>query len=254
MDSPRGRIYLMKLAADGKSDMNPQWVSHFDSCLGCMACMTACPSGVDYSKLIEATRSQIERNHHRSMAEKLYRRLIFSMFTRPDRLRMLRLPLLAYQKTGARALLRRTGILNLLPKQLRAMEALMPQLGAARIHPERDSSSELPAASRRSASRLRAGRILSSSKRSNRSRARGRRLRSRRAARSTLLRRTHGSRWRRSLRRFAGAQNHRRLRKRKRRHDHHQRRRMRLQREGVRSSPARRSPLRRPRKSILLKM
>jgi glycolate oxidase iron-sulfur subunit len=135
MDSPRGRIYLMKLAADGKSDINPQWVSHFDSCLGCMACMTACPSGVDYSKLIEATRAQIERNHKRSFAEKLYRRFIFSMFTRPDRLRMLRLPLLAYQKSGVQALLRRTGILNLLPKQLRAMETLMPQLGPSESIP-----------------------------------------------------------------------------------------------------------------------
>ena len=135
MDSPRGRIYLMKLAADGKSDMNPQWVSHFDSCLGCMACMTACPSGVDYGKLIEATRSQIERNHHRSIAERLYRRFIFSTFTRPDRLRMLRLPLLAYQKSGAQALLRRTGILHLLPKKVRAMEALMPQLGAGEFIP-----------------------------------------------------------------------------------------------------------------------
>jgi len=135
MDSPRGRIYLMKLAADGQSDMNPHWVSHFDSCLGCMACMTACPSGVDYGKLIEATRAQIERNHHRSIAEKLYRRFIFSTFTRPDRLRMLRLPLLAYQKSGAQAFLRRTGILNLLPKKVRAMEALMPQLGASEFIP-----------------------------------------------------------------------------------------------------------------------
>jgi glycolate oxidase iron-sulfur subunit len=131
MDSPRGRIYLMKLASDGKTGMNPQWVSHFDSCLGCMACMTACPSGVDYSKLIEATRAQIERNHQRSGAEKLYRRLIFATFTRPDRLRMMRLPLLVYQKSGVQALLRRSGILNLLPKQLRAMEALMPQIGAS---------------------------------------------------------------------------------------------------------------------------
>jgi glycolate oxidase iron-sulfur subunit len=135
MDSPRGRIYLMKLAADGKSDMNPQWVSHFDSCLGCMACMTACPSGVDYGKLIEATRAQIERSHHRSIAEKLYRRFIFSTFTRPDRLRMLRLPLLVYQKTGAQALLRRIGILNFLPKKVRAMEALMPELGASEFIP-----------------------------------------------------------------------------------------------------------------------
>ena len=130
MDSPRGRIYLIKLASEGKSDMNPQWVSHFDSCLGCMACMTACPSGVDYGKLIEATRAQIERNHKRSLVEKLYRRLIFSTFTRPDRLRMLRFPLRAYQKSGAQTFLRRFGILNLFPKKLRAMEALMPQVGA----------------------------------------------------------------------------------------------------------------------------
>src|ERR1700719_3620606 len=110
MDSPRGRIYLIKLASDGKSDLNPQWVSHFDSCLGCMACMTACPSGADYGKLIEATRAQIERNHKRSLSEKLYRRFIFSIFTRPDRLRLLRLPLLAYQKLGIRSLVRKTGI------------------------------------------------------------------------------------------------------------------------------------------------
>src|ERR671922_3118479 len=66
MDSPRGRIYLMKLAAEGAAEMTPKWVSHFDTCLGCMACMTACPSGVDYGKLIEATRAQIERNFPRS--------------------------------------------------------------------------------------------------------------------------------------------------------------------------------------------
>jgi len=65
MDSPRGRIYLMKMAADGKAEMNAEWVSHFDRCLGCMACMPACPSGVDYAKLIEATRAQIERGYAR---------------------------------------------------------------------------------------------------------------------------------------------------------------------------------------------
>jgi glycolate oxidase iron-sulfur subunit len=135
MDSPRGRIYLMKLASDGKSNMNPQWVSHFDSCLGCMACMTACPSGVDYGKLIESTRAQIERNHKRSFSEKLYRRFIFGTFTRPDRLRLLRLPLLAYQKSGVQALVRRSGILNLFPKQLRVLEALLPQLGSSKSVP-----------------------------------------------------------------------------------------------------------------------
>ena len=128
MDSPRGRIYLMKLAADGKAEMNSQWVSHFDTCLGCMSCMTACPSGVDYSKLIEATRAQIERNYPRGPIEKLFRRMIFATFPRPDRLRLLRFPLLAYQKSGLQSLVRATRLLNLLPKKLRAMEALMPTL------------------------------------------------------------------------------------------------------------------------------
>ena len=106
MDSPRGRIYLMKLASEGNATMNPQWVSHFDSCLGCMACMTACPSGVDYGKLIEATRAQIERHHPRSFVEKLHRRFLFAVFTRPDRLRLLRWPLLAYQRSGLQSLVR----------------------------------------------------------------------------------------------------------------------------------------------------
>src|SRR5579859_8225745 len=92
MDSPRGRIYLMKLAADGQATINPQWVGHFDTCLGCMACMTACPSGVDYGKLIEATRAQIERKYDRGWVERFYRRMIFAMFTRPERLRMMRMP------------------------------------------------------------------------------------------------------------------------------------------------------------------
>jgi glycolate oxidase iron-sulfur subunit len=128
MDSPRGRIYLMKLASEGNATMNPQWVSHFDSCLGCMACMTACPSGVDYGKLIEATRAQIERHHPRSLGEKLHRRFLFSVFTRPDRLRLLRLPLLAYQKSGLQSLVRGIGLLKLFPKRLQSMEALMPNL------------------------------------------------------------------------------------------------------------------------------
>ena len=83
MDSPRGRIYLMKMALDGTAQMNEKWVSHFDACLGCVACMPACPSGVDYGKLIEATRAQIVRNYPRSAAEKLHRRLLFETFTKP---------------------------------------------------------------------------------------------------------------------------------------------------------------------------
>lgn len=136
MDSPRGRIYLMKLASEGAATINPQWVSHFDSCLGCMACMTACPSGVDYGKLIEATRAQIERHHPRSFGEKLHRRFLFAIFTRPDRLRLLRWPLLAYQKSGLQSLARSVGILKLFPKRLQSMEALMPKLGPNEPVPE----------------------------------------------------------------------------------------------------------------------
>jgi glycolate oxidase iron-sulfur subunit len=128
MDSPRGRIYLMKLAADGQATINPQWVGHFDTCLGCMACMTACPSGVDYGKLIEATRAQIERKHDRGFAERLFRKFIFGLFTRPDRLHALRWPLLLYQRSGFQKLLRGSGALKIFPERLRAMEALLPRL------------------------------------------------------------------------------------------------------------------------------
>src|SRR6266568_5199778 len=129
MDSPRGRIYLMKMTAEGQADITPNWVQHFDTCLGCMACMTACPSGVDYGKLIEATRAQIERGTERSRGEKLHRRFMFETFTRPDRLRRMRLPLLAYQKSGLQAAVRGLGLLKLLPKKVQAMEALLPKLG-----------------------------------------------------------------------------------------------------------------------------
>jgi glycolate oxidase iron-sulfur subunit len=128
MDSPRGRIYLMKLASEGAAEMNSNWVSHFDTCLGCMACMTACPSGVDYGKLIEATRAQIERKTERPREERLHRSFMFGTFTRPERLRRMRMPLLAYQKSGLQAVVRGLGLLKLLPKQIRTMEALLPKL------------------------------------------------------------------------------------------------------------------------------
>jgi glycolate oxidase iron-sulfur subunit len=136
MDSPRGRIYLMKMAAEGAATINETWVSHFDACLGCMACMTACPSGVDYAKLIEATRAQIERRYARPAAEKRFRRFLLSVFTHPNRLRALLLPLRLYQKTGLQALVRRMGIPKKLPARWRAMEALLPQLPAQETLPQ----------------------------------------------------------------------------------------------------------------------
>jgi glycolate oxidase iron-sulfur subunit len=126
MDSPRGRIYLMKLAREGQAEINQQWVSHFDSCLGCVSCTTACPSGVDYGKLIEATRAQIERNYQRPAGEKLQRLFMFEAFTKPERLGRLRGPLWLYQKSGLQKLLRAAGLYRILPQSIEAMEAVMP--------------------------------------------------------------------------------------------------------------------------------
>ena len=126
MDSPRGRIYLMKLGLEGQVRLDPTFVDHMDNCLGCMACVTACPSGVKYEKLIEATRAQIERNCHRPVPDELLRRMIFDIFPRPERLRLLLGPLRMYQRSGLQSLMRRSGVLKLLPASLRAMENLMP--------------------------------------------------------------------------------------------------------------------------------
>ncbi len=106
MDSPRGRIQLMKMTSEGEIGINATFTAHIDRCLGCMACVTACPSGVQYDKLIEATRPQIERHYKRSFSDRLFRSLLFSLFPHPARLRAM-LPLLwLYQEIGARRLLR----------------------------------------------------------------------------------------------------------------------------------------------------
>ena len=130
MDSPRGRIYLMKEGLEGEP-MDASMTRHLDQCLGCMACVTACPSGVQYDKLIDATRSQIERRYERPRAEKLYRDLIYSLFPYPRRLKVVRGPLRAYQASGLSRLLARSGLLSRLPAPLQAMESLAPKLGKA---------------------------------------------------------------------------------------------------------------------------
>ena len=97
MDSPRGRLYLMKAGLEGRMAMGPSFVQHFDACLGCMACVTACPSGVQYAPLIEATRGQIDRRFERSWSDRLFRSLIFALFPFPGRLRIALLPLALFQ-------------------------------------------------------------------------------------------------------------------------------------------------------------
>lgn len=128
MDSPRGRIYLMELASAGDIAIDDVFVTHMDRCLGCMACVTACPSGVQYDKLIEATRPQIERNHPRTAADRWFRRLVFALFPHPRRLRLAALLGLAYQRLRIGGLLRRSGLMARLPARLQALEGLLPEV------------------------------------------------------------------------------------------------------------------------------
>lgn len=128
MDSPRGRIFMMDKVARGQDTLDKTFQLHMDNCLGCMACMTACPSGVQYNKLIEDSRAQVERNVPRSLGDRLFRGMIFSTFPHIQRLRALALPMFLYQRTGLQKLIRATGVLRLLPEKLRAMEELLPHV------------------------------------------------------------------------------------------------------------------------------
>ncbi len=87
MDSPRGRIWLMKATLDGTVELNQTVAEHFDRCLGCMACLTSCPSGVQYDKLIELAREKVEQEVPRPWRDRLLRSAVFTVFPHPKRLR-----------------------------------------------------------------------------------------------------------------------------------------------------------------------
>jgi glycolate dehydrogenase iron-sulfur subunit len=128
MDSPRGRIVLMRHGLEEGSDMAGMAV-HFDRCLGCMACVTACPSGVRYDRLIEATRPQVERNLRRPVRERAFRRLLFALFTHPGRLRALVPLLAASQRLGLGRAVQRRGRGDRFPR-FGAMARLAPPVVA----------------------------------------------------------------------------------------------------------------------------
>ena len=136
MDSPRGRVYLMKSGLEGEP-MSDSMVQHFDACLGCMACVTACPSGVQYDRLIEATRAQVERNHERKPRDRAVRAMIFALFPHKRRLRLMRGPLRGYQAAGLQRLVRRTGVLERMAPRLAAMADLAPPLTRPERLPDR---------------------------------------------------------------------------------------------------------------------
>ena len=131
MDSPRGRIYLMKAASDGRTGISPSFVRHFDACLGCMACVTACPSGVQYGPLIERTRAQIERHYERGLADRIFRSILFSIVPYPDRLRFVLAPLVVLGR--AVRVFGRSPLARLLPERLRALIALAPKVSWASL-------------------------------------------------------------------------------------------------------------------------
>ena len=122
-DSPRGRIVLANDGLNAAEEISDEMVTHFDRCLGCMACVTACPSGVRYDRLIERVRPQVERHHRRTPAERALRRLLFETLPHPKRLRAL-LPMLAAS--------RKLGVEKRLPERLAAVAKVAPRAPSGR--------------------------------------------------------------------------------------------------------------------------
>ena len=127
-DSPRGRIHQMILVEEGRLKLADSFVRHIDLCLDCRACETACPSGVQYGKLVEAARAQIEQHHRRPLLSRLLRSLgLRHLLPYPRRLALVARLLRFYQRSGAQTLVRRSGLLRWLGK-LGAAERLLPPI------------------------------------------------------------------------------------------------------------------------------
>jgi glycolate oxidase iron-sulfur subunit len=135
MDSPRGRIDLLRSVRDGALAMDGEVALHLDRCLGCMACLGACPSGVRYDRIIEAARAEREHAVPRGLLDRLHRAVLFALFPYPARLRVAAFLLLLYARSGLQWLLRATGLLRLLSRRLATLDALVPRLGWASLAP-----------------------------------------------------------------------------------------------------------------------
>ncbi len=130
VDSPRGRIYLINAMAEGRIAPNGKsFERHMFLCLECRACESACPSGVQFSVMMNQARAGIVQNKVRSRWESFFRRLVFrALLPNRSRLHLLFRHLRLYQKSGIQKLVRSSGILKLLPKRLEIMEGLLPQV------------------------------------------------------------------------------------------------------------------------------
>lgn len=132
MDSPRGRIFLIKSLAEGRLAMSDSVVDHLSLCLDCRACETVCPAGVPYGRLIEAAKAEIERVRPGGAVRRTFRWVNFGLLLQhPRMLRLAAAGLRLYQASGVQSLVRRSGLARLLPGTLPAWEALMPSMPAA---------------------------------------------------------------------------------------------------------------------------
>jgi glycolate oxidase iron-sulfur subunit len=132
MDSPRGRIVLVKSLAEGRIGLSDPTVEHLSLCLDCRACETVCPSGVPYGQLIEAAKAEIERQRPGGVGRRIFRWLNFGLLLgRPRALALAAAGLRLYQASGLQAIVRRAGLTRLLPGTLAAWEALLPPMPAA---------------------------------------------------------------------------------------------------------------------------
>jgi glycolate oxidase iron-sulfur subunit len=126
-ESPRGRIYLMRAVTDGKLELNDRVRGHLELCLDCRACETACPSGVQYGKLIEPFRVAMDGLSEDSPRNDWFHRyVLFGLFPYASKLRRALIPARIAQKTGILSLLQATRLTYLLPSQLRRMVEMLP--------------------------------------------------------------------------------------------------------------------------------
>ena len=127
-DSPRGRIYLMRALYENRIEPTPDVTAHLDLCLGCRACETACPSGVQYGYLIEGTRAHLrEIGVKKSTKDALILKAAETTFPYPKRLELLLLPVRVLRRTGILPLLRKIGVMKRLG-QIGDLEMLLPPL------------------------------------------------------------------------------------------------------------------------------
>lgn len=128
-DSPRGRIYLMRAVTDGRLEMSPNVGRHLDLCLDCRSCETACPSGVQYGRLIEPFRVEMQQRAAKKSSPGWFQKIVLhGLFPYPRRLAWALLPARVMQKLGLDRLMESTGLIRLLPQKLQRMQRLLPTL------------------------------------------------------------------------------------------------------------------------------